>query len=77
MAYDLDSYASLGLLAEVLDIEQVTQPTAADLLRVKDALSRTLADIAETPRDLRNRLGAANRAASLKVREALRAQWCT
>ncbi|MGF0337129.1 malonate decarboxylase gamma subunit [Pseudomonas sp. NFPP33] len=75
MAYDLDNYASLGLLSEVLDVEQVTQPTTADLLRVKDALSRTLADIAEAPRDLRNRLGAANRAASSQVREALRAQW--
>lgn len=75
MAYDLDNYASLGLLAEVLDVEQVTQPTAADLSRVQDALSRALADIAASPRDLRNRLGAANRAASSQVRELLRAQW--
>ncbi len=75
MAYDLDSYASLGLLAEVLDVEQVTQPTAADLACVQDALNRALADIAGGPRDLRNRLGAANRKASSQVREALRAQW--
>ncbi len=75
MAYDLDNYASLGLLAEVLDVEQAAQPTSADLARVQDALSRALADIAGSPRDLRNRLGAANRVASSKVREALRAQW--
>ena len=75
MAYDLDNYASLGLLADVLDVEQVTQPTAADLAHVKDALGRALADIAASPRDLRNRLGADNRAVSSQVREALRAQW--
>ena len=72
MAYDLDNYASLGLLSEVLDVEQ---PTVADLARVQDALTRALADIAGSPHDLRNRLGAANRAASSQVREALRAQW--
>ena len=75
MAYDLDNYASLGLLAEVLDVQQAARPTAADLARVQDALGRALADIAEAPRDLRNRLGAANRAASSQVRELLRAQW--
>ena len=75
MAYDLDNYASLGLLSQVLDVEQAVQPTAADLSRVKDALGSALGDIAEAPRDLRGRLGAANRAASLQVREALRAQW--
>ena len=75
MAYDLDNYASLGLLADILDVQQVAQPTASDLAHVQDALSRALADIASSPRDLRNRLGAANRAASSQVRELLRAQW--
>ncbi|MGP9823346.1 biotin-independent malonate decarboxylase subunit gamma [Ectopseudomonas khazarica] len=75
MAYDLDSYASLGLLAQVLDVEQVAQPTAADLAHVREALSQVLVAIAGSPRDLRNRLGATNRAASTQVREALRAQW--
>ena len=63
------------LLSEVLDVEQVTQPTASDLACVQDALGRALSDIAASPRDLRNRLGAANRAASTQVRELLRAQW--
>ncbi|MBU1332346.1 MAG: biotin-independent malonate decarboxylase subunit gamma [Gammaproteobacteria bacterium] len=75
MAYDLDNYASLGLLADILDVQQVTQPTTADLSRVQEALSRALADIASSPCDLRSRLGAANRAASSQVRELLRAQW--
>lgn len=75
MAYDLDSYASLGLLAEILAVEQVAQPGAADRERVREALARHLAEIASAPRDLRNRLGAANRAASARVRELLRAQW--
>ena len=61
--------------SDLLDVEQVTQPSGADLARVQDALGRALADIAGSPRDLSNRLGAANRAASSQVRELLRAQW--
>ncbi|MGG2398563.1 biotin-independent malonate decarboxylase subunit gamma [Pseudomonas sp. SH1-B] len=75
MAYDLDSYASLGLLADVLDVQQADAPTAADVQQVESALSQALSDIAGSPRDLRNRLGAVNRAASSQVRELLRAQW--
>ena len=51
-------------------MEQVAQPTAADLAHVREALSQALVAIAGSPRDLRNRLGAANRAASAQVREA-------
>ena len=31
MAYDIDSYASLGLLWETLSVQQIEQPTAEDL----------------------------------------------
>ena len=75
MAYDLDNYASLGLLSEILDVQQAAQPTASDLAQVQDALNRALAAVAHAPRDLSNRLGASNRAASTRVRELLRAQW--
>jgi malonate decarboxylase gamma subunit len=38
MAYDIDSYASLGLLWETLSVEQIEQPTANDLARVTECL---------------------------------------
>jgi malonate decarboxylase gamma subunit len=73
MAYDIDSYASLGLLWETLSVEQIEQPTAEDLSRVNECLKQAIGDISST--DLSNRLGAKNRAASSRVRELLRAQW--
>jgi malonate decarboxylase gamma subunit len=75
MAYDIDSYASLGLLWETLSVEQIEQPTAADLARVTDCLHQAIGDVAAGGRDLSGRLGASNRAASSKVRQLLRAQW--
>jgi malonate decarboxylase gamma subunit len=73
MAYDIDSYASLGLLWETLSVQQIEQPTAEDLARVNECLKQAIGDISST--DLSNRLGAKNRAASSRVRELLRAQW--
>ncbi|WP_085653990.1 MULTISPECIES: biotin-independent malonate decarboxylase subunit gamma [unclassified Pseudomonas] len=73
MAYDIDSYASLGLLWETLSVQQIEQPTAEDLARVGECLKQAIGDIAAT--DLSNRLGAKNREASSRVRELLRAQW--
>jgi malonate decarboxylase gamma subunit len=73
MAYDIDSYASLGLLWETLSVQQIEQPTAEDLARVTECLKQAIVDISST--DLRKRLGAKNREASSRVRELLRAQW--
>jgi len=73
MAYDIDSYASLGLLWETLSVQQIEQPTAEDLARVGECLKKAIGDISAT--DLSNRLGAKNREASSRVRELLRAQW--
>ncbi|KAB0566742.1 biotin-independent malonate decarboxylase subunit gamma [Pseudomonas palleroniana] len=73
MAYDIDSYASLGLLWETLSVSRIEQPTADDLARVSDCLVQAIKDIAST--DLSGRLGAANRAASSHVRQLLREQW--
>lgn len=75
MAYDIDSYASLGLLWETLSVERIEQPSAADLARVHECLIQAIRDVETGPRDLRGRLGAANRMASSKVRQLLRAQW--
>ena len=73
MAYDIDSYASLGLLWETLSVSRIEQPTADDVARVSDCLVQAIKDIAST--DLSGRLGAANRAASSHVRQLLREQW--
>jgi len=76
MAYDIDSYASLGLLWDILDINAINAPTAADIATVKASLNRALADIAQhASPDLRSRLDAEHRQASRRVRELLRAQW--
>jgi len=74
MAYDIDNYATLGLLWETLSVDSIEQPSTDDLQRVRDCLNKAVADIAGSS-DLRGRLGAANREASSRVRELLRAQW--
>lgn len=74
MAYDIDNYATLGLLWETLSVDNIEQPAADDLQRVRDCLVKAVDDIG-TSSDLRGRLGAPNRAASSRVRELLREQW--
>jgi len=75
MAYDIESYASLGLLWETLSVSQIEQPTADDLARVSDCLVQAIKDVQGGGRDLSSRLGATNRAASSRVRQLLREQW--
>ncbi|TBU72511.1 biotin-independent malonate decarboxylase subunit gamma [Phytopseudomonas daroniae] len=75
MAYDVDSYASLGLLWKTLEIGSVIEPDAADVAQVQEVLRQALEDIYHGPRDLSGRLGAPLRAASQLVRERLREQW--
>lgn len=73
MAYDIDSYASLGLLWETLSVSQIEHPTADDVVRVSDCLLHAINDVAGP--DLKGRLGANHRAASSHVRQLLREQW--
>ena len=73
MAYDIDSYASLGLLWETLSVTRIEQPTADDVVRVSDCLISAIKDV--SGQDLSGRLGATNRAASSHVRQLLREQW--
>ncbi|MCQ4317676.1 biotin-independent malonate decarboxylase subunit gamma [Stutzerimonas zhaodongensis] len=74
MAYDIDNYATLGLLWKTLSVDDIEQPAGDDLQRVRDCLERAVEDIGNSS-DLRGRLGASNREASSRVREMLRAQW--
>ncbi|NVZ93397.1 biotin-independent malonate decarboxylase subunit gamma [Pseudomonas sp. D6002] len=75
MAYDIDNYASLGLLWETLSVSQIEQPTSEDVARVSDCLVQAIKDVQAGGRDLSGRLGATNRAASSHVRQLLREQW--
>lgn len=76
MAYDINSYASLGLLWQCLTLEHPDNPGAAELRTVQQSLQAALDSIQADPvRDLSSRLGAEHRSASAKVREMLRAQW--
>lgn len=74
MAYDIASFAKLGLLFDRLDVDSADNPSDADLAAVRDSLLTALADIGED-RSLSSRLDAKGRTASVKVRERLRAQW--
>lgn len=75
MAYDIDNYASLGLLWETLSVSQIEQPGADDLAQVRSVLGSAIEDVKASGTDLSSRLGASNRAASAHVRQLLRAQW--
>jgi malonate decarboxylase gamma subunit len=76
MAYDIESFASLGLLWKLLEISNPEQPTASDLATVRQVLEAAHRDILDDAnRDLRGRLGGVNREASSRVREKLAAQW--
>lgn len=78
MAYDIESYASLGLLWRSLQLEQPDCPSPADVNAVERSLRAALEDILTEPcHNLASRLGAENRQASAKVRDLLRAQWST
>jgi malonate decarboxylase gamma subunit len=76
MAYDIKSFASLGLLWKLLDVGNAEQPSAIDLQNVRQVLEAAHRDILDdADRDLRGRLGGVNREASSRVRDKLAAQW--
>jgi malonate decarboxylase gamma subunit len=76
MAYDIDSYASLGLLWKLLKVSNPDAPTGADQSIVERALQAAFDDIrADASRGLGSRLGSVHRAASVQVRQKLREQW--
>jgi malonate decarboxylase gamma subunit len=76
MAYDIASYASLGLLWQTLALQQPDRPSGSDIEQVRASLTAALNDIlSDESGDLRSRLGAHNRQASSRVRALLRAQW--
>ncbi len=76
MAYDIDSYAGLGMLWQTMRARNAGQPTAEDLAAARALLCEAVADIrADAKRDLSSRLGAENRGASSRVRERMHELW--
>jgi malonate decarboxylase gamma subunit len=79
MAYDVRSFARLGLIWRLIEGVNAEAPSAADLGRVRAALAEAIADARAAPRDLRQRLQSPAartlRAASIEVRARLAAQW--
>ena len=74
MAYDLASYASLGLLWRRLTVDNAETPSSADIVQVRACLADAVRDIGSSS-DLSSRLTGENRSASRQVREQLRRQW--
>jgi malonate decarboxylase gamma subunit len=79
MAYDIRSYARLGLLHELIEGVDSDAPSADGVERVRVALLGAIADARAGPRDLSSRLASAQaretRAASIEVRRRLAQQW--
>jgi len=76
MAYDLDNYATLGLLWRTIAVHDAAAPNAQDLAAVQGQLAEALADIdADPQRDLRSRLQGENRGATRQTRALLASQW--
>ena len=76
MAYDIASFATLGLLWKLLDVGNAARPSDADVDAARSALVEALESIrSDATPDLRSRLGGANRQASSVVRRKLLEQW--
>jgi malonate decarboxylase beta subunit len=79
MAYDIRSFAKLGLLHRLIAGVNAEAPEAADVERVRDELIGAVTDARSGAADLSSRLASpqacATRAASLQVRQRLAEQW--
>lgn len=74
MAYDVNNFATLGLLSDLLNVANPDAPSDADVAMVEIALQKAISDARQDP-SLKNRLGASNRHSSSLVRERMRATW--
>jgi malonate decarboxylase gamma subunit len=79
MAYDVGSFAKLGLLHRLIGGVEAAAPRAADVERVRGELIAAVADARRGTRDLATRLtsaaAVAGRAASIEVRRRLADEW--
>jgi malonate decarboxylase gamma subunit len=78
MAYDIRSFAKLGLLHKLITGIEADAPGAGDVRRVQVELLNAIAAARAGPRDLSSRLSVAageTRAASVEVRRRMAEQW--
>ncbi|WP_454738677.1 biotin-independent malonate decarboxylase subunit gamma [Cupriavidus necator] len=76
MAYDIENFATLGILWRLIDVESASEPVDADVHLARDTILSALADIQrDQTRDLSGRRAGANRKASADVRACLSRQW--
>lgn len=75
MAYDIENYATLGLLSQLLDIADPESATPDDIARVENTVWQNIQDARKEGVSLSNRLGAENRASSQRVRQQMRQEW--
>jgi malonate decarboxylase beta subunit len=79
MAYDIRSFAKLGLLHRLIEGVEADAPQSADIERVRTELTNAMADARLRFPDLSSRLvsqaARATRAASIEVRRRLAEQW--
>jgi biotin-independent malonate decarboxylase gamma subunit len=79
MSYDIHDFARLGLLHELLHVEDADRPSAATVAQVQKSLIDAVADARAGSTDLNNRLtsqGAREmRTAGLAARALMQQQW--
>jgi hypothetical protein len=79
MSYDIHDYARLGLLHQLLHVEDADHPSPATVAQVQKSLLGAVADARAGSTDLGNRLtsqGAREmRRAGLAARELMQQQW--
>ena len=75
MAYDIENYATLGLLSQLLDIADPDKATPDDISNVQNVVWQNIQDARKEGVRLSNRLGAENRASSQRVRQQMRQEW--
>jgi malonate decarboxylase gamma subunit len=75
MAYDINHYATLGLLSRLLKISNPNNATEQDLSLVISVLREEIAQARQQGIGLSGRLNAENRNSSKRVRELMRKQW--
>ena len=79
LAYDVRSFARLGLLHELISGVDADEPTPGQVEHVRARIAAAIVDARRGPPDLANRLASddacRNRAASIRVREQLAREW--
>ena len=75
MAYDISNYNTLGLLWELVAVENAGQPSRQDIDRIRSLFSAALEDIKINGNDWSHRLQGENRRATRDIREQMQKAW--